>query len=1117
MSTNSRSMPPSIPPSAAKETIQRLQNLLNKQALREAHQRLSILVDGNPLAVIGWNAAGEVVDWNPAAERLFGYAQAAAIGLPVQRLIAPSDPNQGDPIDLLQSRNRRPHHNLTQTGDIIYCVWHNFLQLTEGRLMGVISMVEDITQSERRRLEQQQAAQILHQTNQDLEIRVAERTVALQHIIRQLQQEITDRQTAQKALKQANAELEQRVAQRTIALQQVIARLESEIAEHRATEASLTRSEARFQKLADNIPGMIYQFQRHPDGRFSFPFVSLACRQIYGLEPAAVQADAMLLVETIPADDRLRFEQTMRQSAETQQTWHWSGRMQVGDRMKWIQGMAQPEPQLDGSIVWDGVLIDISPLKHSELALQTAKMALESRVATRTTQLQSVINQLQQQNRDRQAALQELKHVERKLRQSQQFLQLVIDSIPQMIFWKDRNSVYLGCNRNFARLAGVSQPAAILGKTDHDLTWTAMANYYRGTDVQVMGSQEPILQRIEPQLQADGTTTWIEISKIPLHDDPGDVIGILGSYIDITDRRRAEQSLQASEQQYRHLVETSQDVIWATDLEGFYTFVNPAVQRIYGYAPLAMRDRAFTDFLPAVELPRTRAVFQKLLQEKGSAFQYESTGLAQGGRVIHLSINAMIMQDEVGNIVGITGTSSDITDRKAAEAALRQSEATNRALLNAIPDLMIRMSRDGTYLDFRPAKTFTCLANGETANGKNLTAILPPQAAQRRLYHIEHALKTGEIQVYEYEMTIADQVHFEEARIVVSGENEVLAIVRDISDRKQAERDLEQSTQQLKQQTVYLETTLKELQRTQSQLVQSEKMSALGQLVAGIAHEINNPTGFIYGNLKHLEEYMGDLLTLITLYQQHYPQPVVGIQDCLAMTDLAFLRADLPKLLASMKFGAERIQQIVLSLRTFSRMDEADVKCVDIHSGIDSALLILDHRLNQQPSDAPIAVIKNYADLPQIECYAGELNQVVMNILVNAIDALETKAQNSGSRSAPKALEAVEPARPTHSQPLALTIQISTELLADDRMAIRIRDNGIGMSAAVKQHIFDPFFTTKPIGQGTGLGLATSYQIVTDRHGGTLRCHSIPGEGTEFIITIPLCQPARTLILDPCD
>jgi two-component system, NtrC family, sensor kinase len=308
-----------------------------------------------------------------------------------------------------------------------------------------------------------------------------------------------------------------------------------------------------------------------------------------------------------------------------------------------------------------------------------------------------------------------------------------------------------------------------------------------------------------------------------------------------------------------------------------------------------------------------------------------------------------------------------------------------------------------------------------------------------------------------------------------------------VQQLQQALSDRQLAELQLKQQTQDLEQALSELQRTQSQLVQSEKMSSLGQLVAGIAHEINNPVSFIYGNINHVEVYFQKLLSLISHYQEHYPNPTPTITKAIAAIDLEFLQDDLPKLLESMKRGTERIKKIVLSLRNFARMDESEYKAVDLHEGIESTLMILENRLKAQAHRSTIEIIRTYEDLPLVECYAGQLNQVFLNILVNAIDAFDEQNQNVNLLENQQNF-----------------IHIITSVIDNQYVTIRFIDNGSGIEEADQKRLFDPFFTTKPVGKGTGMGLAIAYQTVTERHGGTLECKSSVGQGAEFVLKIPL-------------
>ncbi|MEM6451021.1 MAG: ATP-binding protein [Cyanobacteria bacterium P01_D01_bin.105] len=290
-----------------------------------------------------------------------------------------------------------------------------------------------------------------------------------------------------------------------------------------------------------------------------------------------------------------------------------------------------------------------------------------------------------------------------------------------------------------------------------------------------------------------------------------------------------------------------------------------------------------------------------------------------------------------------------------------------------------------------------------------------------------------------------------------------------------------------------LDAALQQVKQTQLQMVQQEKLSGLGQLVAGIAHEINNPVSFIHGNLDYAEDYITELMSLVELYQSTYPQGTNEIRTAIEDIDLDFLTDDLTKILKSMRIGTDRIREIVLSLRNFSRKDEATCKSVDIHEGLESTLLILQHRLKATDQRPDVQVLKHYAKLPLVECYPSQLNQVFMNVLANAIDAMEDTNQN-------RSYAEIE------ETPNKITIQ--TQTIDDQWIEITIADNGPGIPEAIRDRIFDPFFTTKPVGSGTGLGMSISYQIVTQHHQGKFSCTPAPKQGTEFIIQIPMAQNA---------
>jgi two-component system, NtrC family, sensor kinase len=303
-------------------------------------------------------------------------------------------------------------------------------------------------------------------------------------------------------------------------------------------------------------------------------------------------------------------------------------------------------------------------------------------------------------------------------------------------------------------------------------------------------------------------------------------------------------------------------------------------------------------------------------------------------------------------------------------------------------------------------------------------------------------------------------------------------------------REFENSQTALEKRGSELEIALCNLQALQVKLVESEKMSALGVLVAGIAHEINNPVSFIYGNLVYANNYFQDLLRLIQIYQQYYPEPVAAIEKEIQAIEFDFLKEDLANLFQSMQTGAERICEIIKSLRTFSRLDEATFKKVDIHAGIDSTLVILNHRLKPNSDNLNgIQLIQEYKQMPLVECYPSQLNQVFMNILSNAIDALE---------------DANIQRTPSEVLTYPNTIWIRTHTIAESQVSISIADNGLGIPDTIRARLFDPFFTTKPVGKGSGLGLSISHQIVTELHSGKLDYNSTLGQGTEFIVTLPV-------------
>ena len=425
----------------------------------------------------------------------------------------------------------------------------------------------------------------------------------------------------------------------------------------------------------------------------------------------------------------------------------------------------------------------------------------------------------------------------------------------------------------------------------------------------------------------------------------------------------------------------------------------------------------------------------------------------------------------------------DLRDLNQAKAQVEKSHARFREIIESISDIYFIHDLAGHFTYLAPQVTNFLNYPVESLLGHSLEEITHPddlapieiminELLQTRIPHDNIEIRVRHANGHWVWMSVSHSVMIDDMGMIIG----IQGFARNINDRRVAEQNLQTRTE-------HLELTLQELQRTQTQMIQSEKMSSLGQLVAGIAHEINNPVNFIYGNLTYSDQYSQDLIRIITAYQAELPAPSEALQDMIDDIDLDYLMMDLPKLVNSMKVGADRIREIVLSLRNFSRLDEAEFKVADLHSGIDSTLMILQNRLKAKDTRPEIIINLDYGDIPDIECYAGQLNQVFMNIIANAIDALE-ESWMSGYIVNPK-------------------LMIQT-LQQDDRVVISIVDNGVGIEPEQLSRLFNPFYTTKPVGQGTGMGLSISYQIVVDRHGGTLDCISAIGSGTKFVITLPI-------------
>jgi two-component system, NtrC family, sensor kinase len=577
---------------------------------------------------------------------------------------------------------------------------------------------------------------------------------------------------------------------------------------------------------------------------------------------------------------------------------------------------------------------------------------------------------------------------------------------------------------------------------------------------------------------------------------------------DISDRKQQDAIQRQTTEQYHAIVTAIPDLMFRLNPDGIYLGYVPNHQFIDLLPPNAQPTGKHIKELVPPNIAEQHLLHLKTAMATGEVQVYEQY-VGQVDAELCEEVRAVPCgKDEVLFMVRYIGDlKRNEAQRKQAEAALAESEANFRSLVENAISMIFRLDTAGILTYASPKFKELVGYNPHDLEGQSFRDLLHPDDAARCACALQQILEPGqsysglEYRVYheqgDWRWHTANVTGlWDEAGKCLGW----LGAANDITDRKQAEVALQESEAHLRQQTQALETTLRELKQTQARLVQTEKMSSLGQMVAGIAHEINNPVSFISGNLEHAQTYIQDLLTMVHLYQQTYPEPTEDIQTMAHSIDLAFLREDLPKLLADMTVGADRIREIVLSLRTFSRLDEAEYKAVQIHDGIDSTLMILNSRLKAQRDRPAITVIKDYEDLPLVECYGGPLNQVFMNLLINAIDALDEAWGIKSPRQPRLTLDDPEPNHPT------LYIQTQRQ---EQTVQITIADNGPGIPASIQPRIFDPFFTTKSLGKGTGMGLSISYQIITERHNGNLRCFSTPAMGTEFIIQIPIQQRGK--------
>ncbi|GJD20508.1 hypothetical protein RIVM261_054640 [Rivularia sp. IAM M-261] len=911
--------------------------------------------------------------------------------------------------------------------------------------------------------------------------------------------DVSDKKLAESQLYQYKELLENLVEKRTSELNITNTQLQAEIVERQKAESALRKSETRFQKLSANIPGVLYQYVLCPDGSHYFSYINAACRTIYELEPEQILDDSEVLFKLIDPEDLANFYQSIQTSVETLEPWDYEWRIVTpSGRLKWLQGSSRPEKQPNGDIIWDGLIMDVTERKRAE--------------------------------------------------EEKQRLVALIENSPDFIGMTTLEGNNIFVNEAGMKLVGL--------QNEKQVQKIHIADYHIPEDWAYL--EKEVLPKVitEGRWEGEfrfrhfqtGETIPIEYNIFTIKDQKTGVpIALATITRDITDRKAAEEE----RQKFVSLVENSSDFIAMATLDAKTLYINEAGQKLVG---IESREEYLETYISDYHTPEDWAYVQENVVPIVAKYgrwqgEFNFRNFKTGG-LIPIEYHVFLLKNQkTGQPTGLATVTRDISERKQAEKALRQSEIRSRELarreqlinrlasqirksldLDQVLETAIKEIRDLLQIDrcsfswFKPDDNPPSWETIKEAKNPDFPSLLGCHPADKigkvtQMFIKQEILLIHDVNNY-YEQThrefleslgIKSEIvlpiktrsgrigvivcgHWTETRPWTPDEVELLEAVVDQLAIAINQAELYAQSQHAAivatEQAQQIEHALAELKRTQSQLVQSEKMSSLGQLVAGVAHEINNPVNFIYGNITHASDYTEDLLQLLKIYQQEYPQATDKICREINAIDLDFVILDLPKIMSSMKVGAERIREIVQSLRTFSRLDEAEMKKVDIHEGIESTLMILQHRLKPKQDRQAIEINRKYSALSKVVCYPGKLNQVFMNLLANAIDALEDSIKQD--------LVSIP------------TISITTQASGNDSVIISIADNGIGMLPEVQQRLFDPFFTTKPVGVGTGLGLSISYQIIVDRHGGKLNCTSEPGKGTEFVIEIPIYQAGDT-------
>ncbi|NUN66031.1 PAS domain-containing protein [Pseudanabaena biceps] len=703
---------------------------------------------------------------------------------------------------------------------------------------------------------------------------------------------------------------------------------------------------------------------------------------------------------------------------------------------------------------------------------------------------------------------------------AEKYLRWFVEFCPTSIAMFDCNLHYVLVSQPWVKMLGIPR-LKLIGTNLYEALPNAI-NHRLALERCLMGGQMTYSTVIEIPARGETSSTF-QWQVQPWYTDDGSTGGIIvASYEIASDSthiqlEKIKRQLADEISERKHIedaftqigtaLESAYDAICITDAQGEPIYINLAFVDLFAYRLFELQQSSkfhtlFTN--PSI----AQAIHQSVMHGGTWSGEIEMRDRDQQNTPISLRVNPV--KNPLGEVIGTTYICTNIRDRISAEAEINKSFIALSATLEATADGILVLDAIGNIIICNQKFVDLWRIPDRIVRSHDDSHILKYVAKRIKSAEYLHQFGKGlSKDQNSFEIVELDDGRtlecYSQPQNTLDKTGRVWSL-RDITERLASEAQVRSSEEKYRLQAEKLTKALQELKSAQSQLIQAEKMSGLGQLVAGIAHEINNPVNFIYGNLSYADTYTKELLSLVETYRTHYPEPVAEVQTQLEEIDIDFLSNDFVKLIGSIRIGAERIQKIVQSLNKFSRSDEEGCKSVDIHENMDSTLLILQSRLKHTHSRPEILVEKQYGDIPLVECYAGKLNQVFMNLLTNAIDALEEDAQANGVWQVVNDIPQWFREDGKVSQ-ISIKTQIQSDVFNGDRLLISIADNAKGIPDELRNRLFDLFFTTKPVGKGTGLGLSIAYQIVTENHGGKLTFKSEVDKGTEFTIDIPIKQP----------